>query len=459
MWILYGIISLIVLLSALWDMWMKESLSFFIPKYETQWERNKTVTLMFYALCIQTLSAIVLFFIFFVWAPFIANQYFENPESIKIVQVFAFFFLGINFFQLLNNFFLAVQNTFMQKITEFFRMITVLLIVLVIFIFDLWSLYSYSFAWLGGLYFWVFVSLVVFLKKYYKTYFASAQISISSSHLKEVFWYAIIILFASQSTLILSQVDMVMVISLLGTQAAGYYTNYLSLVSIPHIFLWPIFLILLPIISELFAKKKYTDIKKIKEVFYKITLILISWSSVFLFLLGPEVSTFLFGEKFLVSGEILQYSIMFIIFNFFLTFNYTILNTTGKSAERLYIIIFMIFINIALNFWWIHSLWVYGAALATGVGWLMIWILTEWRTPNYRISLPLGFIIWSISPLVVIILLYFFVFSWLLPDLDRAGTGLYLIWVASMFFWVFFLLYKKHVSFLFQQISIYRWKK
>ena len=50
----------------------------------------------------------------------------KDIESLKVIQIFAFYFLANNFFHVQNVFFQAVQNTFAQKICDTIRMILVL---------------------------------------------------------------------------------------------------------------------------------------------------------------------------------------------------------------------------------------------------------------------------------------------------------------------------------------------
>lgn len=52
---------------------------------------------------------------------------------------------------------------------------------------------------------------------------------------KEIFKYALWILLASNVGMLLSQIDMQLIIVLLGAKDAGYYTNYLSLIGIPFL--------------------------------------------------------------------------------------------------------------------------------------------------------------------------------------------------------------------------------
>ena len=170
-WILYWIISLIVILSAYNDLWMTESLKHFIPEFVTKKRYDKIKSVLFYAFFVQIFSSLLISLFFYFWADYIAQNYFKTIEAKEILKVFAFFFIWLNIFQTINNFFMAVQDTFNHKLTELIRMSFIMFSVLFIFFWDYYSLLHYSYSWLIWLYIWVLLILFIFYKKYYKNYF------------------------------------------------------------------------------------------------------------------------------------------------------------------------------------------------------------------------------------------------------------------------------------------------
>jgi len=118
---------------------------------------------------------------------------------------------------------------------------------------------------------------------------------------------------------------MQMIIYILGMKDAGYYTNYLSIIGIPFMLIGPIFALLFPIFSELHAKKEHTTIKVIKKMFAQNFVHIALATNVLYFVFAEIISNIFFGEKFLVSGTILRYSILFLVFNFLLQINFNIL--------------------------------------------------------------------------------------------------------------------------------------
>ncbi|MBS9775351.1 polysaccharide biosynthesis C-terminal domain-containing protein [Candidatus Gracilibacteria bacterium] len=272
---------------------------------------------------------------------------------------------------------MAVQNTFANKISEFIRMIFILFSVLGIYFLNIGTLENYSFAWLIGLYIGIFFIIGLFYKKYYKTYLKNEKILWNKKLFKEIFLYAIVVCLGAQAGTLLSQMDMQMVTYFLGTQDAGYYTNYVSIISIPFMLIGPIFAFLFPVVSELHSQGASQKIQDVKKFFVKIFLAIGLMFNIFFFVFAREIAFILFGERYLISGQILQFSILFLIFNFLLQINFNIMAGVGKVKERVKILLIAIAFNAIGNFVFIHWIGVAGAALATAFGWVLIFVLSE----------------------------------------------------------------------------------
>jgi len=436
-WILYWVISLVTLLSAFSDFGIRESLSYFVPRFEEEKRTDRIKGILLFWFLIQLFTGFIIFILLFFWADFIAERYFNSDSATAILKVFSFFFLGVNIFQLINNFFMAVQNTFMQKCSELLRTWFVMLSVIFIYFWDMWTLLNYSYSWIIWLYIGVVISLIIFYTRYYKIYLKTCDIVIEKKILKEICIYASLSFFSTQSFMILSQIDMQMVLAMLWPTDAWYYTNYLSLVSIPNIILWPIFFLFYPVIWQLHAQKQHHKIKSIKAVFQKHFLVLTLYFSVLFFILALPLAIILFGTKFELSWIILQYSILFVIWNFLLRINQIILAATGRVKERLYIVLSSIAINIILNFIFISSMWVIWAAFATWVSWVIIWLCTEILLKRYYSKFDYAYIWKNIALLSILwYILYAYVlplFSWI----SRIEWCMLLIGISILYFSIF----------------------
>lgn len=388
--ILYGIISLITMISAYNDLWMTESLKHYLPQFVAEKRYDKVKTLLFFAFFIQIITSLIVLVIFYFWSTFIAENYFKTIAAKETLQVFAFFFLWINIFQTLSQFFLAVQDTLAHKWSEFLRMIFIMWSVIFIFLWNWWSLLEYSYSWLVWLYIWIVFALIIFIKKYYWKYLKNTKLLKEKWFITPIIKYAGLVVVGTSAATLLGQIDMQMIIYLLGTTQAWYYTNYLSIITIPFMLIWPIFAFIFPVISEMHGKWDISKIQLLKNIFTKNFIAIWIMFNIFFFVFAQVLAYTLFWEKFIESGNILQYSILLLIFNFLLQINFNILAGIWKVKQRVKIILTAVVFNFIMNLIFINLLWVYWAALATWFGWLLIFLLSEyflWKT--YRIQLQL----------------------------------------------------------------------
>lgn len=442
-WILYGILSLMTLLWAYNDFWMSESINHFLPQYVLKKRYDKVKTILTYAFLIQIITWIIIASFFLFWADFIAKSYFKSNDAIFILKIFAIYFLWINIFQIISIFFIAVQNTFYYKLISLLRMLFIFLSVVLVLFLDISSLLYFSYSWIIWLYIWILFSLYFFIKHYYNKYLKNEKIIWSKKLFKTIFNYAIFVFIWASASTILWQIDMQMVIYILWTTQAWYYTNYLSIISIPFLILGPILWLLFPVFSEMHAKKEYKKIKLVKQIFTKVFIIIWISFNIFFFIFAENISFVLFWENFINSWTILKYSVLFLIFNFLLQINFSLMAWIWKVKQRVKIIYIAVLFNFFANIFFINLIWVYWAALATWLGWVLIYILSEffiWK--KYFIELKYKYIF---KNLIVISLLWIINYKYIIDLftwLNRISS-FWLLFVILIFWFIIFCIVNK----------------
>lgn len=437
-WILYWVISLITLVTAYNDLWLTDSLNYFIPKFITEKRYDKVKTILVYALIAQMSTGISIALFFFFWSDFIAEHYFKTEIASSVLKIFAFFFLWINIFEIIHTFMIVVQNTLYNKLIELIRMLFSLFSVLFIYFSDLSSLVNYSYTWIFWLYIWIIFALVIFIKKYYLLYLQKEKILWDKQLFKTIFKYSVTILVAMQAWVILSQMDMLIITYLLWNADAGYYSIYLSVISIPFMIIWPIFPLLYPMFSEMHSKWEISKINLIKSIFQKNFLVLSISFSILFFVFSEVLINILFWDSFLKSWNILKYSIPFLAFNFLLQMNFYIMASIWKVKERVKIIFIAVIFNFITNLIFINLLWVAGSALATGMWWILIWGLSEyylWK--EYKINFDFKYILVNI---VILWSLWIFAYFYLIPLfiwLTRLNALFLFCFISAIYFSIF----------------------
>lgn len=436
--ILYGVISLLTLISAVSDLGISESLKYHLPILLKDKKYPEIKWLLLISTFVYIWLWIILWVVFFSLSYFISNQLFENTFAYQVLQIFAFFFLWLNLFHGISHFFLAVQNTLLYKLSEFFRHGFILISICCILFLDLASLKNFSYAWILWVYSWLLFAFTAFIRCYYKQYFSGIKSVFDISLIKRYFWYWCVAFLSSQVALILSQVDMQMILLLLSTQDAWYYSVYLSLIMIPFLIISPIFLLLFPVFSELSAQNKIDRIIKIKRQLTQVFFIVSIYFSSFLYIFSSEIAYVFFWEQYLISWDILRYSIPFLACNLFFQVNYCLLGWLGKIKYKFYISFIALVINTILNYILIQQIWVSGAALATAIWWIFVWYMSEFvLSSHYKSSfsdyLQIGSIVLCI--MVSCLSLYFQTYIW--ENIWRFQTSMILWWGATLWLSIF----------------------
>lgn len=387
-WMLYWVISFVTLLGAFNDLWCTESLNYFLPKYIIKKEYGKAKYLLSLTFFIQIVSSLFLWGLVFFGADWLSIHYFNSPNIKDIIQISTLFFIGINLLHFSTVLMSVSQNIKIQKLTEFFRMSFVVIWTIFLFLTDTGNLLSYAWIWIW----WVGIAIVFAwiyaYRYYYIEYFRDVAIERDLSERTAFFHYSWATLLTANVGMILSQVDMQLIIYILGSESTGYYSNYLSIIGLPFMVFLPIMGFLFPVVSELNGRWDTGKIKIIHERFYLYFWLIAIWTGGFFICFWDTLSTLLFWKAFETSGHLLQYSSIFLIFNFLVQINFSILAGIGNVKERGKILLITLPINIILNIVLISWIWIYGSALAVWLSWIPLWYMSHRAVSQYSTRIP-----------------------------------------------------------------------
>ena len=379
--ILYGVMSLFFIVWSYNDFGMTESLNYFLPGYLHKKDTKKITNTFSVALVTQLISSTLLAALMYFSASFLAEHYFHEPIAATIIHILIIQFFAENIFRTLNIFFQAIQDTKAQKMTDFLRMSLLVVGAFLLWYFDLDTIYAYAWNWSVSVIFWVCISLAYLMFRYHE-YFTMDGWKFNMASYMHVLKYAIWAMLAANVGMLLSQVDMQMIVYILGSRDAGFYTTYISLIRIPFIFLLPGVFFLFPVFSDLLKRDETEKVATILTFFYELFSILAVMMTSFFLIFGDTLTLTLFGNAFETSEKILLYSTPFLIFNFLMQIDYQILSATGRPRTKMFILLSAIGINVVTNYIFIHLWWVVGSAFAAGLGWMYIWLL------SFRYSRP-----------------------------------------------------------------------
>ncbi len=434
--IIYSIMGLMGILSAYHDLGLTEALQYHLPKYRIQKKYNAFKLSIYFTIIIQAITGIIIALLLFFGANYLGTHYFHSPESVHIIKIFCLYFLGINFYNVLFSIYIAFQDVIQYKLMEGIRGYTALIFTLIFFLLGSLNITNFTRAgiiWLGIS---LFISGILFWKKYGYT-LQKWALQREKSLIKTQVQYAFRIFIWINVIYLLWQIDQQFVIYFLGAEKAWYYANYLSLIFSFSILTGPLLWYLFPLTTELIEKKEHEKLKELKNMLYKyFSVFAISVSGLFI-VLGPEIATILFGQKFIYSGQLLSYSAWFLIFYVLFSINFSLLAGMGKVKARAKIIGIALLSNIILNLIFIQMRWVIGVIAATMISWIMLFYMSyKIIDKNKEIDFDRGYLIKNITYiwLLCIIIYYYKDSLFILEDVYRYKNLLYLVVISVIYY-------------------------
>ena len=445
-WVLYSIISLIWILNTYNDLWLTESLQYFLPRFLIKKQYNYAKTAIYLSLAVQILTAIIIACVLWFIAPRLATHYFHTESAVVVLKYFCFYFLWINLYQTLQSVFISIQDTFSQQFPEFIKQWCIVWFTMLFFFTWKTSIQWYSLNWIIWLAIWIIVALILFHKKYSKE-LLQWKYEYDKQVWKEYILYALWSFFSMEAWVLFSNLIQQFIIIFLWAESAWYYTNFISLFNIITIFIWPIMWLIFPVISEIITKNDAWKLKILFSFFYTYLTIFLLLFICFLLPLWKELWYILLWSKFAFSWVLLSYWIVFSIFSTFSLFNFQVLAWMWKIKQRIKYLLFALVVSLSTLvsmkwfwiFWWILAFWIWYFTLRF-LSFKELYLENKFSI-NRKLVIN-NFVICAVMWLIVRKFKdWFFVFD----DLERYRNLWKLILIAVCMLWVFCLVNLKQI--------------
>lgn len=408
-WVLYSIISLITFLYTYNDLWLTESLKFFLPRFYIKKEFNNIKTVIWLSLWIQILTWVLISaWLWFGWQ-WLALNYFQSEHAVVILKYFCLYFILTNIFQVIQTIFNAFQKTFEYQFMEFMRVTLIFVLVILCFFWGKWTIEWYSLAWVAWL--WLAILVSIFLYSKYRPSLMQWKFHWDTVMLKKYSKYALRAFIWSGVWSLFWQIIQQMVLYFLLAENAWYYSNFLSLFFIWTTLIGPIMWLIFPIVSELVEKKDEHKLSLLYSFFYNyFSILILSFATLFI-VLWPEISIALFWKQYLTSWILLQHAGIFLLFSLLASFNYSILAWMWKVRERVYITWIACVLTIIVTLIWIKFWGIYWAWIAFGLSNVFTWWLSLYLLKKQNFTLIVNWK-FAIKNILLFIILWCIIYFW-----------------------------------------------
>ena len=139
--------------------------------------------------------------------------------------------MGYSLIEIFVIIFVSFQDTFSSGLVDFLRQITVLIFTIIFWLSASLSIESYALAWLIGVGVAIIVGFSLLYKKY-RHFFLQAPLVIDKKLIKKQISYAFLVFLTANVGTALGQIDQQVIVNILGTESAGYFSNFNALLTI-----------------------------------------------------------------------------------------------------------------------------------------------------------------------------------------------------------------------------------
>lgn len=354
--VFYSVLGLMVLLSSYNDLWLTESMMYFIPKYRIKNEKAKARLIIIASFVMQMLTGILIFCLVYFGADWLAIHHFHDPVASQILKILAFYFFGLNIITLCGTLFVSFQDSFSQWLTSAIQQVVNLIFTITFWSLSMLTVISYAWIRIIGVVTTIIVGWSIVLVKYRHIFcpskdetFLPNEVSEVKSTIKTHFKYAIWVFLVANVSNLLWSVDLQVVSNVLWSESAGFFTNFQALLMVFVLIVTPMFGLLFPITTELATKKDDKKFWLLQNVMYTYFGAFAMMIAGFFIVFGQEIAVFLFWESFRFSGYLLQWASPALIFSCWASISINILAWLGKIKQRLGVVALALGINIILN--------------------------------------------------------------------------------------------------------------
>jgi hypothetical protein len=152
--VMYSIISLVTFLWTYNDLWLTESIRFFLPRFYLKKEYNNIKTTIRLSLWTQLFTSLIIAACLRFWNEWLSVHYFKNEHAWIILKYFCVYFTLTNILQVFQTIFISFQKTFENQLTSFVQLMTTFLFAIFCFFSWRWNIEWYSIGWILGFVVW-----------------------------------------------------------------------------------------------------------------------------------------------------------------------------------------------------------------------------------------------------------------------------------------------------------------
>jgi len=344
--IFYGVFTLFAFLSLFRDMGLGPALTKYLPEFEVKKRMDLAKGAIIFTFAAQFILAVIISSVTFFWAEQIAFSFFHNSLAMLPLKLLSMMFLLIQFEKIYSFIFTGFQKIRYISMIEFTRMICVLTFIVIAFKFGaaLWIpaagyLFAYGFE-------------TVFFYPFFRRAFPSfwkVSALIDYKLMRKMAFFSMPVMLGLFGSMVLTYTDTLMLSYLRTAEDVALYQVAMPTTKLLLYFSGALGIVLLPLSSELWARRLREKLAKGMDMLYRYSFAFIFPLALALICFPGLALTVLFGKQYAEAALALQLLAVGTFLFSISTINSNVLAGIGKPSENSRYIIIGAVSNVVMN--------------------------------------------------------------------------------------------------------------
>lgn len=229
----------------------------------------------------------------------------------------------------------------------------------------------------------------IFLKKVFPSFLAE-KTKISKNILNKLFRFGIPLLLTSAGGIIITYTDTIILTYFTTLRDVGLYNVAVPTARLVVYLANSVALVVLPLSSELYAKKLFPLLREGTKLLHKYAFIIIIPFTFIIFAYSDLLIDLLFGSEYISANSALKILLIGVLFFSIANVNFSLLTGIGKPILVTKMMLTVAIFNLVSNLIIIPLLGIIGASITTSVGYILLFIWSMFYVKNkMKIGLPL----------------------------------------------------------------------
>lgn len=380
----YAVFTFVTFFAVFKDFGISQALAKFIPQFLVKKEYGKIKASIKFAFFVNFVMGIIFAIGIIIFSDFLTINYFKNELAKHLLIILSGYFILFAIYRLVISIFLGFQKSKIYSLNLFFINFFVLI---GISIFKKFGVLSPAISYLFASIFGVLIG-VILLFSFFD--FSKYKSQINRNLRSQLLSYGFPLMLASMGFMVIGQIDTLMLIKFRSLSEVGIYNVVLPTAMLLITLGSALAMAMLPFVSEYWARKKVKELSKIITDIYKKSFILIAPIGLILFIFSDLILKVLFGESFVSGSSALKILCIGSIFFSVAVINNNVLAAIGQPKKVTKLILFAASLNLILNLILIPQYGTIGAAFATSISYLIIFILSTYLVnQSIKVKMPI----------------------------------------------------------------------